>query len=303
MSTNSIEKKIIITGSNGYIGSNLVRYFSKFKNFKIFCILNKKKDKKIFKKKIKYIKHNLLNKIPKNKIKEDIDAILHFAGPKNDRDFVNNNKKKVLEGIKIDRNIIDFSIKKKIKIFIYASSAAVYDLEEGNKKNPFREENVKPGTSFDGIYGYTKKFTENYLNKLPNKRLKSVSCRIFSIYGKNTNTIINIWKKKIIKGKKVDIWSKKKIIRSWLYLDDLLNAIHFLLEKKYNYKTINIGSNEITSLEKIAKIISKKYNKKIKINYIKNSYPGPSIRFANQKKLKELGWRQKIYLNKGLDLI
>ena len=92
MSTNSIEKKIIITGSNGYIGSNLVRYFSKFKNFKIFCILNKKKDKKIFKKKIKYIKHNLLNKIPKNKIKEDIDAILHFAGPKNDRDFVNNNK-------------------------------------------------------------------------------------------------------------------------------------------------------------------------------------------------------------------
>ena len=41
--------------------------------------------------------------------------------------------KKVLEGIKIDKNIIDFSIKK-IKIFIYASSAAVYGLSEGVKK-------------------------------------------------------------------------------------------------------------------------------------------------------------------------
>ena len=40
------------------------------------------------------------------------------------------------------------------------------------------------------------KFTENYLNKISIKKLKSVSCRIFSIYGKNTNTIINVWKKK-----------------------------------------------------------------------------------------------------------
>ena len=75
------------------------------------------------------------------------------------------------------------------------------------------------------------------------------------------------------------------------------------MEKEYNYKAVNIGSNEATSLDKIAKIISNKYKKKIKVNYIKNSYPGPSVRFANQKKLKLLGWRQKIYLNKGLDLI
>ena len=39
------------------------------------------------------------------------------------------------------------------------------------------------------------------------------------------------------------------------------------------------------------------------ISYIKNKYPGPTVRFANQRKLKLLGWRQKIYLNKGLDLI
>ncbi len=303
MLTDSSVKKIIVTGSNGYIGSHLVKYFSKIKNFEIICIINKKVNKKILKKNVKYIKHNLLKKIPKTKIKEKIHAVLHFAGAKNDREFVNKNKKKVLEGIKIDKNIIDFSVKKKINIFIYASSAAVYDLSEGTKKNPFREENVKKNTSFDGTYGYTKKITENYLNRISTKKLKSVSCRIFSIYGKNTNTIINIWKKKILKNKKIDIWGKKKIIRSWLHLDDLITAIYYLLEKKHRYKVVNIGSNERTSLIKIANIIGKKYKKKIKINYIDNNYPGPTIRFSDQKKLKLLGWRQKIHLNKGLDLI
>ena len=74
------------------------------------------------------------------------EQFLKFAGTKNDREFVNKKKKKVLESIKIDKNIIDFSVKKKINIFIYASSAAVYDLSEGTKKNPFREENVKKNT-------------------------------------------------------------------------------------------------------------------------------------------------------------
>ena len=303
MLKNLVEKKIVITGSNGYLGSNLVRYFSKIKNLKIICIINKKNNKKIKKKNIKYVKHNLLYKVPDYKIDDNIFAVLHFAGPKNDRNYVNKNKKKILHGKKIDKNIIDFSIKKKIKLFVYASSAAVYDLKEERKKKPFKEENVKKNTSYDGTYGFTKKFTENYLKKIPNKKLKSVSCRIFSIYGKNTNTIINLWKKNIIQGKKIDIWGKKKVIRSWLHLNDFLSAIHKLLEKKHSFKAINIGSNEITSLESIIKIISKKYNRKYKINYLNNTYPGPLIRYANQNKLKKLGWRQKIYLNKGLDLI
>ena len=199
--------------------------------------------------------------------------------------------------------MIKFSIKKKINLFIYASSAAVYDLREGNKKNPFREENVKYSSSYDGVYGYTKKKTENYLNKLSNKNFKSVSCRIFSIYGKNSNTIINLWKKDIKKGKKINIWGKKQIIRSWLHLDDLLTAIHILLEKKYKFKAVNIGSDEITSLEMIVKLISKKYKKKYKINYIQSNYPGPLARYSYQKKLKKLGWTQKINLKKGLNLI
>ncbi len=50
MSTDLSSKRIIITGSNGYIGSHLVKYFSKLKNFELICITNKKENKKILKK-------------------------------------------------------------------------------------------------------------------------------------------------------------------------------------------------------------------------------------------------------------
>ena len=195
--------------------------------------------------------------------------------------------------------------KKKIKLFIYASSSAVYDLNEGirKKRSPFKEENVNNKTSFDGNYGFAKKSTENYLSKINSKKFKYVSCRIFSIYGEDTRTIINDWKKKISKGKKIQIWGNN-IIRSWLHLDDFLKAIDCVLNKNKKFNIINIGSNESTSLEDIALIIHKKLKKKkINVETIYSKYPGPKVRYANQNKLKKLGWRQKISLSKGIDLI
>ncbi len=303
---NHLKKKIIITGANGYLGSKLTKYFSNL-NYKILCTYNKNINKKIKKKNVKYLKLNLLKKISKNKIKENFDAILHFAGPKNFRSYVNEkkNKNEILEGKIIDRNIIQFCIKKKIKLFIYASSSAVYDLKEGVKKNKssFKEENVKKNTSFDGAYGFAKKSTENYLKKINSKNFRYISCRIFSIYGKDTRTIINDWKRKINRGKKIQIWGNN-IIRSWLHLDDFLRAIDCILNKNKKYKIINIGSNEITSLEEIALIIKKKLQKKkINIEKIYSKYPGPKVRYANQNKLNKLGWKQKINLSRGVNLI
>jgi len=87
-------------------------------------------------------------------------------------------------------------------------------------------------------------------------------------------------------------------------MDDFLKAIECILKKRVKSKIINIGSKEKTTLYDIINIMLKKYKKKnIKIIVNKNKYPGAKVRFANQKKLLNLGWKQKIFLNKGLDLI
>ena len=297
--------KIIITGANGYLGSSLIQYLSKF-NYKILGVYRKKLKIRIKNKNIKYIQHNLLKRITKNKINENYDTVLHFAGPKNDRLFVTKNKKKILQSIKIDKNVINFSKKIKIKKIIFASSSAVYDLNEGLKKdiNNFSENRVKFRSNCDGIYGKCKKITESYLKKINCNEIKTIRCRIFSIYGKNTNTIINIWKKKIRQNRAITVWANKKIIRSWLHIDDFLRAIHCVLISKKANGAINIGSNELTSLEDIINIIKNKYKKKIiKLKVNTNKDPGPKVRYSNQNKLKKLGWKQKIYLKEGLNLI
>lgn len=126
--------KIIITGANGYLGSCLIKYFSKF-NYKILGIYRKKLKLRLKKKNVKYLQFNLLKKIPVKIIKDEYDVMLHFAGPKNDRLSVTKNRKKILQSIKIDKNVINFSRKIKIKKIIFASSSAVYNLNEGLNKN------------------------------------------------------------------------------------------------------------------------------------------------------------------------
>lgn len=299
------KKKIIITGANGFLGSSLTNYFSK-KNYELTCVYNRNIKKKIKKKNIKYIKQNLLKKIPISRFKGNFNALLHFAGPKNDRASVTNNSKIFKDAIKLDKNVIQFCLKKKIKCFIYASSSAVYDLNEGKKrnKNNFKETNTNSYSNPDGSYGRSKLKIENYLINIGQKKLKSTSCRIFSIYGKNTKTIINIWKKNIIKNKQINIWGKEEIIRSWLYIDDFLKAIEIILNNKKILKVVNIGSDEKTSLKDIIKIIMKKYKiRNVKILKIKNFYPGPKIRYANKTKLLKLGWKQKFNLFSGLEKI
>ena len=90
--------------------------------------------KKKLKKKYQYIKQDLSKKISINKFKGSFYALLHFAGPKNDRASVTNNNKIFKDAIKLDKNVIRFCLKKGIKRLIYASSSAVYDLNEGKKK-------------------------------------------------------------------------------------------------------------------------------------------------------------------------
>ena len=99
--------KIIITGANGYLGSCLIKYLSKF-NYKILGIYRKKLKLPLKKKNVKYLQFNLLKKIPVNIIKDKYDVMLHFAGPKNDRLSVTKNIKQILQSIKIDKNVINF---------------------------------------------------------------------------------------------------------------------------------------------------------------------------------------------------
>ena len=111
--------------------------------------------------------------------------------------------------------------------------------------------------------------------------------------------------KKFILAKKnninsVEVWGTGNVKREFLNVEDLAEAIYFLVKKKVNYDFINVGGGEDFSIKQLAIMIKKivKYNGKIIFN---SKYPdGVKVRKIDSSIMRKLGWQPKIKLKKGL---
>ena len=124
---NKKKYKWIVTGCSGFIGSNLVKKLLAYNQIVYGIDIRKSNIKN---KNYRFIRADLSKKIYFNKIKTNIDYVIHQAS-----------KTSVLESYKCPevylnqnfislKNLIDFSKKKKIRTLIFASSSAIY----GNRK-------------------------------------------------------------------------------------------------------------------------------------------------------------------------
>lgn len=155
-----MKKKILITGSSGYIGTNLFKYLKK--KYDLFLI---DKLKQVGKKKIQI---NLKNKIKLEKFfkKNNINTVIHLASETFDspQNIVYN------ENIESSINLINLAKKYKVKQIIFASSMSIF---EKNYKNLIKE-TEKP--SAKNKYGLSKIFVEKEL-----KKLKKINVTIFRL--------------------------------------------------------------------------------------------------------------------------
>ena len=101
-------------------------------------------------------------------------------------------------------------------------------------------------------------------------------------------------------------------MREFLYNDDLSEAIFMLLKLSKNkimnkcindFPIFNIGTGRNISIKNLANLISKKINYKGRIIF--NSYypDGTKKKDLNSQKIRSLGWKPKITLEKGIDII
>ena len=111
--------------------------------------------------------------------------------------------------------------------------------------------------------------------------------------------------KKFVTAKKnnlpfVEVWGSGNVKREFLNVEDLSNAIYFILKNKINYDFINIGGGEHYSIKKIAFLIKEITKYKGKIIFNKKYPDGVKRRQLNSSKIKKLGWKPKIKLKDGL---
>jgi UDP-glucose 4-epimerase len=295
-------KKILVTGGTGQIGSFLVEELVK-KEANVFVIGRNKKNLKeinflIKSKKVTFLECDLINnnKINKiNKILKEIDLLIHLSSELSEvkTNLMDNAHFSIDLNINGTINLLPHLIK--LKGIVYSSSTAVYGNTEGKRAN---EESITNPISF---YGCGKLGAEKYLNIFCNfNKIPLTILRYSSVYGprNRTNQAIPVFIKKALENKTIILYKKGKTIRDFIYISDIINATMKVITNNQE-GIFNIGSGKKTTMYHLAKKIIKLTNSKSKIIF-KESLN--EINFvSNSKKAKiKLKFSTKINLDRGL---
>jgi UDP-glucose 4-epimerase len=298
---NISNKKILVTGGAGFIGSHLVDKLIE-KKYTIIIIDNLSKGKeKNLNPKAKFYKIDIQDKkVSEIFEKEKPEIVFHYAAQINASDFNSNLKKDVEINVLGTLNILESCRRNKVKKIIFASSSAVYG-EAGILPTP---ENYLGQPIYP--YGINKLVGERYLNFYKAKyNIPFICFRFSNVYGPRQNYkegggVIAVFLNKFISGKQPIIYGDGNQTRDFIFVEDVIKTNILVLEKEkegiFNIgttKNININ-NLFRKIRKITKSnLKEKHNLKI-INYPKNSCLDCS------KAKNEIGWEFSIDLEEGL---
>ena len=296
---NISKKKIWVAGHNGMVGSAIVR-----KLVKEGCNVIKASKKEL----------NLVNQQETNSwIKNKKPEIIILAAAKvggikfnmlNKTDFL-------YENLMIQNNVIFSAAKYDVEKLIFIGSSCIYPKET---PQPIEESSLLKGPLEETNEGYAlAKITGlklcKYINEEFNKSFISVMPS--NVFGINDNfhpdnshvlgaLLRKIYNAKVIGKKKIEIWGTGKPRREFLYVDDLADAIFFLLKNYNSPLPINVGTSKDISITELALKIAEILDHKIEIHYNTAMPDGTFLKRLDTQKINDLGWYAKTSLGEGI---
>ena len=211
----------------------------------------------------------------------------------------------------INLNMIEASYKRNVKKIFYSSSACMYPkYNQMNPDNPKTAENSAYPADPDSEYGWEKLFSERlYLAFHRNYGMEVKIARFHNIFGPEGSWNDGREKapaafcRKVAEtpdGGEIEMWGDGKQTRSFLYIDECLEGVQRLIESDFT-GPVNIGSEEIVSINELAEMVMDISGKKLTIKHI----PGPlgvrGRKSDNALIQEKLGWAPNYPLRKGLE--
>jgi UDP-glucuronate 4-epimerase len=292
-------KKILVTGSAGFIGMHLS--LSLLKDYQVIGIdnINNYYDTKLKLDRIKILKKNKnfffykcdlkdYKKIYEIFKKKKPDIVINLAAQAGVRYSLEFPRKYLTANIEGFFNILECCKIFKIKKLLYASSSSVYGE---NIIGPFAEnQNTDKPLS---IYAFTKKSNElmaNVYNHLYNQ--KCIGMRFFTVYGPwgRPDMALFSFVKSILKKKQIRLYNFGNMIRDFTYIDDVVKYIEKIIKlnvKYYNNDIVNIGNNNPVQLIDFVKVIESNLNIKAKIKFVPKPKSDVYLTHANTRLLKK----------------
>ena len=229
-------KKILILGSSGFLGSHLVKFL--LKNNEVVQFDMNPPPQKIANS--EFIKGSILDKTLVTSAMKDVDIVYHFAAM-TDIDIVNDNPAQAIEvNIAGTSNVLEACVQEKIERFIFSSSVYVY-------------------SEFGGVYKSTKQACELLIedyNKMHD--LGYTILQLGSVYGPGAKQINLISRliNEALSLKEIHHYGTGEEVRQYIYVKDVVQAAATSIDNNYkNKKIILLGNERITISELMDKII------------------------------------------------
>lgn len=282
-------KKILVTGSAGFIGMSLVLKLLK-SNYEIYGIdnLNNYYDFSLKSARLKetgiilredeesssgnytFYKIDINNFDKLNEIfrKHKFDIVIHLAAQAGVRYSISNPKEYINSNIFGFYNILELCKAYSIKHLVYASSSSVY----GNLVSDGFDENMNVDKPLS-LYASTKKSNELFAHAYSNiYGLKTTGLRFFTVYGPWGRPDMAPWlfTEAILNEKAINVFNYGELIRDFTFVDDIVSGIIGCIDSLNlsNYNIINLGASYPVGLMNFIEILESVCDKKAIINYL-----------------------------------
>ncbi len=294
------EKKVLVTGSNGFLGRYVVEELEKRKVKELFLPSSQEYDLRI--------QENC------KKVVSEVDIIFHVAGTVGGIQYMNNNPAGVFyDNLMMGTHLIEEAKNVGIEKLILVGTVCSYPKFASI---PFNEKQIWEGypEETNASYGLAKKMqlvqSDAYRKQY---NFNSISVIPTNMYGPTDNfsedsshvipaIIKKIFEAKKSQSEKIILWGDGSPTRDFLYVRDTAKGIILAAEKYNKSDPINLGSEFEISIKDLAKIIGELMNFSGQIEWDNSKPNGQPRRCVSNIRARELlGFKPETEIREGLE--
>lgn len=305
-------KSALVCGAGGFIGSHLVKYLKKRKfwvcgvdvKYPEFSktaaddfVIGDLRDPQI----CRHIVDQRFSHV--YQLAADMGGAGYIFTGENDANIMHNSAL-------INLNMLEACYRRNVRKIFYSSSACVYpEYNQVDSRNPNLAEDSAYPAQPDSEYGWEKLFSERlYLSFARNYGMQVHIARFHNIFGPEGSWNDGREKapaafcRKVAEaqdGGEILMWGDGQQTRSFLYIDECLEGIRRLMDSDFA-GPLNIGSEEMVTINQLAKMVMNVAGKSLTIKHI----PGPlgvrARRSDNRLIREKLNWEPNYPLRRGI---
>lgn len=291
--------KVFIAGSSGLVGSALVRKFNKISKYEVLTSKSSELDLRNT--------NAVFDFFAEHKPTVVIDAAAKVGGIHANATYP---VEFLIENTEIQINLFSAAHKFQCEKLVFLSSSCVYPKD---CPQPIKESFLLTGPLeiTNQAYAIAKiagmKLVESYRNQYQKKWISAMPTNLFGPndnFSKANSHVLPAMIRKFhdakIENEAVMLWGDGTAKREFLHVDDLADAIDFLIDHYDSDEAINIGAGKDITILELANLVSETVGYEGSIKWDTSKPNGTPQKLLDTSKLNSLGWSSKISLVEGL---